>query len=299
MGWGHDVAFVPLRGGQAHESYIAEVDGQKLVVKLLSDDFARHGLMVPHEHLIDNTRAAGDSGVGARLVAAFPDVGVMVIEFIEGRTLELDDLVRPSYIAAIARALATLHSRTRPFRNRANLPAMFNRYLTLQQSLGFRVVPGYFEYLDTFGEVQQALAVRELPSVPCNNDVYAANLIDEGARIRVIDYDFSGMNDPCCELGNLAIEGRLDPDQTARLCEAYFGGLRPTQYARVRLFSLATQFAWALLYCAIEEVVEPKPDPDFDYWGEAEIRWAIARDCLNASDLPFLLKLARRREDLN
>ena len=51
--------------------------------------------------------------------------------------------------------------------------------------------------------IADALAVRREPTVPCNNDLLAANFIDDGDRLWVIDYEYGGNNDPCFELGNI------------------------------------------------------------------------------------------------
>ena len=43
----------------------------------------------------------------------------------------------------------------------------------------------------------------DVPTVPCNNDLLAANFIDDGDRIWIIDFEYAGNNDPCFELGNI------------------------------------------------------------------------------------------------
>jgi hypothetical protein len=59
------------------------------------------------------------------------------------------------------------------------------------------------------------------------------------------------------------------------LREAYSGARRPVQVARTRLFRIGAQFTWTFLFAAVDQVLDPKPDPDFDYAGEAELRWSV------------------------
>ena len=104
------------------------------------------------------------------------------------------------------------------------------------------------------------------------------------------------MNDPCFELGNVAVEGRLTPDQVEALCETYFQARRPVQVARARLFGIVAQFTWTLLFAAADQIVQPKPDPDFDYWQESLVRWAVALPELESPGLGALLDQAQRDE---
>lgn len=101
--------------------------------------------------------------------------------------------------------------------------------------------------------------MNALDLVPSNNDLLAKNIMDDG-RIRIIDYDFSGMNDPMFDVGDLAMEGDYDPDQVAAACEAYFGAHDPVQFARARLFGIAAQYTWSLLFVGWAPCC-PRPRP--------------------------------------
>ncbi len=297
MGWDRErTRFERLSGGLAHESYVAHFASDRYVVKFLMDDFRGYGLMIPHDQLIHNTRAAGEAGVGARLVHAIPQAAIMVLEFIEGRTLEMADLAAPYYIPRIALGIRRLHTLVAPFANEKTVFGILSDGLEILRSEGIRVPEGYLEHMPTADRIRKALEARALPFAPCNNDAYAPNFIDQKGTIRIIDYDYSGMNDPCFELGNVAVEGRLTPDQVEALCETYFQARRPVQVARARLFSIMAQFTWTLLFAAADQVVEPKPDPDFDYWHESLVRWAVALPELESPGLGALLDQAQRGE---
>ena len=84
-----------------------------------------------------------------------------------------------------------------------------------------------------------ALAVRAEGTVPCNNDLLAANFIDDGERIWLIDYEYSGNNDACFELGNIAGECHLPAEGLAELVTAYYGRPLRHKIARARLLGLA------------------------------------------------------------
>jgi len=297
LGWDRErTRFERLGGGLAHESYVAHVIDDRYVVKFLSDGFVKYGLMLPHDRLILNTQAAGEAGVGARVVRAMPEVSIMVLEFIEGRTLEMADLADPYYIPRIALGLRQLHTLATPFANEKTVFDLLNGCLEILRKEGIRVPDGCVDHLPTAERIRTALATQALRFAPCNNDTYALNLIDQNGTIRIIDYDYSGMNDPCFELGDVAVEGRYTPDQVEMLCETYFQGRRPVQVARTRLFGIVAQFTWTLLMAAADQVFEPKPDPDYDYWAESLVRWDVTLPQLESPELGALLDRAQRNE---
>jgi thiamine kinase-like enzyme len=117
--------------------------------------------------------------------------------------------------------------------------------------------------------------------------------MDDG-RIRLIDYDFSGMNDPMFDVGDLAMEGDYDPGQVGALCEAYFGSPDPVQCARARLFGIAAQYTWSLLFVSMDQLLTEKPDGDFDYFQEGVSRWEWTRERLDAPDLGACIDSLRR-----
>ena len=79
------------------------------------------------------------------------------------------------------------------------------------------------------------MAVRDEGTVPCNNDLLAANFIDDGQKLWLIDYEYSGNGDPGFELGNVWSESNLSLEQLEELVTHYHGGARPDQVARARL----------------------------------------------------------------
>ena len=100
--------------------------------------------------------------------------------------------------------------------------------------------------------------------MPCNNDLLAENFLLCDGRFRLIDYEYSGNNDACFELGNTSTECDLDDDQVAALVEAYAGSLDATMLARVRLLALVSAYGWAL-WGAIQSAAS-ELDFDFDGW---------------------------------
>ena len=99
--------------------------------------------------------------------------------------------------------------------------------------------------------------------MPCNNDLLAGNFIDDGSKLWLIDYEYSGNNEACFELGNIWSEAGLSLDQLAELMAAYDGALLRHRVARARLWGLMSKYGWTL-WGSIQHAVS---EIDFDFWG--------------------------------
>jgi thiamine kinase-like enzyme len=110
--------------------------------------------------------------------------------------------------------------------------------------------------------IRAALAVHPTKPVPCHNDLLAGNILDDGARLWFIDYEYSGNNDPCFELGNIWSEATLPPDRLDHLVTAYYGYRSAALIARARLLALMSKYGWTL-WASIQDAVSTA---DFDFW---------------------------------
>jgi thiamine kinase-like enzyme len=138
---------------------------------------------------------------------------------------------------------------------------------------------------------QSALAATATTTVPCHNDLLPANLIDDGDRIWLIDYELSGNNDACFELGNIGAEAQLPSDALSDLVTAYYGKPRRSKIARARLLGgLVGMYGWAL-WGAIQHAVSPI---DFDFWSWAMERFDGAAAGFTARDFTSLLEEVQR-----
>jgi thiamine kinase-like enzyme len=286
---GHQLEWRQLFGGLAHVTYAVRTEsGDRYVVKFLTQEMDDFGLMIPIGDLIGNTVAAGESGVGARVIQALPEIPSILLEYIDGKTLDTPDLARPHFIPRIGRAIRDLHANASRMRNTTVIWKFLDDYLALIDEHALACPSGILDWLPTVRRIEAALAVNVLPLVPSNNDLLAKNIMDDG-RIRIIDYDFSGMNDPMFDVGDLAMEGDYDREQIRVACMAYFGAHDPVQYARACLFGIAAQYTWSLLFVGMDALLSDSPAEGFDYWQEASSRWDWTRAKLEDPSLEWLI----------
>ena len=131
-------------------------------------------------------------------------------------------------------------------------------------------------------------------TVPCHNDLLAENMLDDGtARVRLVDYEYSGNNDACFELGNIWSEASLPPELLDVLVAAYFGRPRPVQVARARLFGLVASTAGR---CGPRSMDGSSP-MDFDFWSWGMEKYDRAVAEFDGPEFESLLDAAAAGED--
>jgi thiamine kinase-like enzyme len=137
--------------------------------------------------------------------------------------------------------------------------------------------------------IEVALNAHPMPTVPCNNDLLAENYIDDGNMLRLIDFEYSGNNDPCFELGNTCQELQYDEEQISELSAAYFGIATPGLISRMKLNMIMSDVGWGL-WAAIQAKISKI---DYDFWGWATERWARAETKMDSSEFPGWLQAVR------
>jgi thiamine kinase-like enzyme len=218
-------------------------------------------LAIDRENEYLNSLAAADAGVGAGVVAYLPELGALVLDFIEGETMSAARLREGDRLREVAEACRSLHA-CRPFRDDFDMLRIQERYLAIVQERGLRLPERYLEFAPQVREIERALAVRDEGRVPCNNDLLAENFIWTGERFRLIDYEYSGNNDPMFELGNMWSESDLSLPQLEELVGHYYGRPLVNKVARARLQGLVSKYGW-MLWASIQDGVSAL---DFDFW---------------------------------
>lgn len=274
---GRSVSVEPLSGGLTNSNYRVRVDGTPYAVRI--PGASTELLAVDRTNECYNTRAAGKSGVCPRVIYHLPEHHVTVLEFIRGETMSIAKLQRPGSPTRIARALRTLHAGPR-FRNDFDMFRLVEFYLTIVDQHGVRIPQNYRDYLPRVACIEAALGRHPLPTVPCNNDLLAGNYIDDGRRLWLIDFEYSGNNDPCFELGNTCQELQFDEPRLVEVCAAYFGAADADVLSRMKLNMIMSDVGWTL-WAAIQAKISAI---EFDYWGWTTERWARAEAKMNSPD---------------
>jgi thiamine kinase-like enzyme len=257
---------VDLPGGLTnHNVRVTADDGGPpldVVVRCSSSDAGLLGIDRDSEHA--NSSRAAEAGVGAPVLEYRPDLAMLVIGYLHGRALVDEDFTDREVMSRAADACRRLHAGPR-FVGDFDMFARQAGYLATVRERGFPLPATYDDHADAWTDVRRALEAAPRPMVPCNNDLLAANFIDDGERVWLIDYEYSGNNDACFELGNTTTECNFTAEMTEAWTEAYFEAPTSADLARVRLQALCSQYGWSL-WGFIQAATSPI-DYDFHGWG--------------------------------
>ena len=272
-----------LPGGLTNHNFkVVAASGRQAVIRLSSPQGALLAIDRDVEHA--NSLAAAAAGVAPQVLAYLPDLGALVIDWIEGRTLAAADLDDAATIERVGATCRRLHAGPR-FAADFDMVALQRRYLELVVAQGYRLPPAYLDLMPQITAIGEALRARPLPTVPCHNDLLPANLMDDGEQIWFVDFEYSGNGDPCFELGNLWSETEFPADRLDGIVAAYFGQATKAMVARARLFGLLANYGWTL-WASIQTATSAV-DFDFWTWGMGKFDRAVAE--LGGPDMAGLI----------
>ena len=281
------ISIIPLSGGLTNSNFRVDVDGTPYFVRV--PGASTELLAINRENEYYNAKAAHAAGVGPEVLYYLPEYCVMVLEFLHGNTMSKESLGQPGMPARMAQAIHKLHAGPH-FLTDFNMFRLTEYYLQICRERDIPIPEGYLERMPTVSAIEEAMLVKPLATVPCNNDLLAENYIDDGNRLWLIDYEYSGNNDPTFELGNTCQEMQFNDDQIAEICTVYFGEATSSRIARMKLNMIMSDVGWGL-WAAIQAKISKI---EFDFWGWAVERWDRAVAMFGSDDFGRLLGAAAR-----
>lgn len=254
---GRALTLTPISGGLTNRNFLVEAAGstERHVLRLAGNDTHLLGISRELEHAA--TVAAAGVGVGPEVTAFLRPEGYLVTRFIVGGPVAPEAMHDPATIARVADSLRRVHGGP-------PVPGLFvplriaEMYGALARARGV-TLPEAYAAADAVGRrVERACLAHPIGLAPCHNDLLNANLIDDGARIRIVDWEYAGMGDPWFDLGNLSINHELTPDEDRHLVTAWLGREpSPAEAARVTLMRVVSdvrEAMWGVLQEAVSEL---------------------------------------------
>ena len=253
--WQGKVSPVPLPGGLSNHNFVVEDGGRKYVCRIGADQ-PMHNVLRFNEQNVG--RAAQDVGITPRQVYTEPDV--LVMDFVEGKTFEPEDVA--THIERVAAQIKHLHvAGTRAVRGAVLGFSVFHvhrHYAKLLQEADSRVADTLPELLDLSATLESAVGPIELALG--HNDLLAANFIDDGEKIWIIDWEHAGFSTPLFDLANIASNSVLGEEDESRMLTAYYGhppdGALWRRYRALRTASHLRETMWSMIAEIYSEIDE-------------------------------------------
>ena len=257
-GWNNRQAKVTeLGGGITNQNFVVDIDDESYVLRVCSTSTDHLGIRRDHEYAC--LKIIEELGIGAEVIHYSPGDGILVVRFVEGKSVSSEGSREPDKLRRIVEAIKCYH-------NGPEFPGHFSAFQTARDYHGLAIDKGV-TFPDTIPEVfelteriESSLAEVQ-KSVPCHNDLLAANFLDDGEKIWILDWEYAAMGDLFFDLGNFSVNQELNDEQAFLLLENYFGEVQAQHVAHLNLMKLASDLReafWGFLQSGISTL-------DFDY----------------------------------
>jgi len=265
-GWrAADCIVTPLSGGITNVNLKVIHAGEAFVLRLGGEGTEVLGIDRRNEYR--SSVLAAHAGIGAEVVAFLADENALVTRFIAGAPISPEEAGRPEVLRRVAQSLRQYHSGLE-FPGWFWAPDVVRTYHRLAGERGVQFPELLPRVLEQLREIERALG-KPARAVPCHNDLLAANFIDDGRTIRILDWEYAAMGDPFFDLGNFAVNQRLSPERRDLFLGFYLERVTDADRARLELMRLLSDLResfWGFLQSGVSRL-------EFDFLGYALEHW--------------------------
>ena len=200
-------------------------------------------LNIDYKNKYYNNKICGEINISPRVTHFVESENLLVTEFVKSKTSSLSMFQSSKKIEQLVKNIKLLH-KANPFLRKFD---MFNQINYYQNILKKDDLPKkLFKYVNRMDALKEKLYLTDDKLVPCHNDLLAANIINKDNQILIVDFDYSGNNDACFELGNLSVEMEYDDEQINKLVEFYYGEINENIISRINLQGIVSDIGWSL-----------------------------------------------------
>jgi thiamine kinase-like enzyme len=257
-----------LSGGITNHNVKVLLEGEApYVLRVAGKNTILLGIDRQVEH--EATLAAAELGVGPEVVSFIEPEGWLVTRFIEGSPVPVERMREPEMLARVAETLRAVHSAPAVSGSFDSF-GVVEEYFAIARSRGAEEPPDYAWAHGLSRRIERIRSTQDL--CLCHNDLLNANFIDDGERIRIVDWEYAGLGDPFFDLANFAINHELDEDGRGVLLEAYGAG-SPEDVSALELMRFMSDFReamWGVVQATVSEL-------DFDFAAYAAEHFARLR----------------------
>ena len=231
----------PINSGITNINFKVNVDKRVFFLSMPESDSEL--LNIDYRNKYYNNKICGDIKISPRVVHFIESDNLLVTEFIKSKTSSLTKFQSSKEIKQLVKKIKLLHN-AKPFLRNFNMLSQISYYKNILKE---EYLPKeLFKYVNKIETLKQKLYLTKDNLVPCHNDLIAENIIKKDNQIYIVDFDYSGNNDPCFELGNLSVEMEYDDEQINKLVRSYYGEINENIISKVYLQGVVSDIGWSL-----------------------------------------------------
>jgi len=278
-----DIQIKELTGGITNKNFKITTGGESFVLRLGGNETKFLGIDRKIEY--ECSLLASRAGIAPEPIAFLEPEGYIIARFISGPSIPAEEIGIKENIERVVASIKQYHALKyfpgffSPFR-------IAEEYAKTARSFNVQLPEKIEWYLEKSGEIEKAIYGRNpLALRPCHNDLLNGNFIDDGTRIRILDWEYAGMGDIFFDLGNFAVQHDFTVEQDNILLYAYFGNPTDSQRAHLKLMKIMSDLResmWGMVQLGVSKL-------DFDYAGYAQKYFGRYEASVSGSDCQLWL----------
>ena len=273
---GKEISIEPLSGGLTNSNFKVVVNGSLFFISIPVLDYRLLGVDLYNKFY--NVKICGEAGLSPKIVEGIPLQKALVLEFLPFPLCSVESLQCLAVQRRLVHTVKELHSGAR-FWQDFDMFYLIAVYMETIKDRGFVLPVGYADYREQIWKMGEALAPYREKLVPCHNDLVPENVMDDGNRVFLLDFDYSGNNDPCFDLGSISAGAGYDDTQVRELAIAYYGLASEKIIARIHLHGILGNIGWSLW----SEIRAEISDIDLDFKEYGLTLWNRAVEGMESS----------------
>jgi len=266
----------PLSGGITNLNFRIDADGKSYVIRLTGQDTELLGIKRDVEYVAN--KSAGELGIAPDVVHFIEPEGYIVTRFINGKPVPPGVIKQPDYLTRIVKKIRLFHTRAPKLDGEFNVFRRVEMLTRVSKRNSGRFPFDWEWILQKMVEAEKALLKDPQPLMPCHDDLLNLNWLEEDVpgelgEIRLLDWEYAGMNEVVYDLANFSSHHGLNDEQIRFLLNEYFGEADPRHFARLKLLlpmSEIHEAMWGTTQTGISKLEE-------DFQGYADLWFGRVR----------------------
>ncbi|MDR1982644.1 MAG: phosphotransferase family protein [Holosporaceae bacterium] len=273
--------------GWSNFAYLVLIENKKLILRIPKKGTSKLKALLKiatHNEYI-NSNQAYFWGIGAKVVFFDSSNDVFLLEYIKNKkTLEETDLQDENMLNEVTIILKKLHSSKTKFNNNINIFSILERLVNFFDSNYMNSMPKDLSTVMRMVEqIKYIFGRLDIPSTPCHYDPNPGNFLLANKRVYLIDWEYSGNNDPAWDLALLSATGNFTHKQDNQMMNVYGNKRDNLLFKRVVVYKALVQL-WRFFFARFQSKYINDPVEKQRFWEMSNIRYNDCKKILSSNE---------------
>jgi thiamine kinase-like enzyme len=278
-----EIKISPIKCGLTNLNYKIDVDNQFYF--LSQPDVYSQFLSINFYNKYVNNKNCAEYEISPSVFYFEKTHNIIITDFVFSQPISKMTFQKESYLLLLIELVKKMHN-VKPFNQEFNMFKLIKNYMVIINKQNIKLPQIIIDNIEKINLIGNTLEKYRDVLVPCHNDILPENILIENNKLLLIDFDYSGNNDPCFELGNLSIEMEFSEIQNHQMIQHYFGELNNHLIAKVSLHGIMSDYGWTL-WSYIQHSIS---NIDFNFSKYGKIRLDRVVNKLDSSNYSLWMK---------